>query len=457
MKVLRQLLLTLFYSTFAGSAFCQLPAVNASLPAEVRVKDLPGRMTSRRFVTSPGAIPASPVLQESTFRYPSYKGLVMAGYQGWFNTPGDGAGRGWHHYERRGRFAPGSCEIDCWPDMREYEKQYPTPFRFADGSVARVFSPYDTSTVDLHFKWMKDYGIDGVFMQRFVAEIRNASGRQHFNTVLKSAMAAARRNDRAICIMYDLSGMHPGEEQLLLRDIDTLAQVYGLLEKDGKTSPTYLHHHKKPLVAVWGVGFNDNREYGFGEAATIVAGLKQRGFSVMLGVPTWWRAFGNDALHDEALHDIIKQADIVAPWFVGRYEQSTYPAFQPQIAKDIQWCKANNVDYVPLAFPGFSWRNMNGPGARTIARNRGAFFWQQVAGAKAAGAEMLYIAMFDEMNEGTSIFKCATVSQLPLHPGGVFAGIEDDLGSDYYLWLAGQAAGWFHGKKGYSAQQPKRR
>lgn len=395
--------------------------------------------------------------QKSPFRYPTYKGVVMAGYQGWFNTPDDGARRGWHHYEKRGTFAPGSCEIDLWPDMREYKKQYPTPFQNEDNQIANVFSPYDESTVALHFKWMKDYGIDGVFMQRFVAEIRNESGRRHFNTVLHHAMEAARANDRAICIMYDLSGMNPGEEQLLLQDIDTLSREYGLLDGKGNKFPTYLHHAGKPLVAVWGVGFSDHRKYGFGEAETIIAGLNQRGFSVMLGVPAYWREFGSDALKDPDLHRLLKRCAIVAPWFVGRYDQEGYPAFHQTIEKDMLWCRENHLDYVPLVFPGFSWRNMNGPQARSIQRNKGSFFWQQVAGAKKAGAEMLYIAMFDEMNEGTSIFKCATLSQLPRNPGGSFVGIDDELGSDYYLWLAGQAGDWFHGKSGFSDHLPVRK
>ena len=39
-------------------------------------------------------------------KYMSYKGLVMAGYQGWFNAAGDGADRGWNHYTSDGIFGP---------------------------------------------------------------------------------------------------------------------------------------------------------------------------------------------------------------------------------------------------------------------------------------------------------------------------------------------------------------
>lgn len=113
-----------------------------------------------------------------------------------------------------------------------------------------VFSSYDESTVDLHFKWMKQYGLDGVFMQRFVAEIRNESGLKHFNKVLNSAMKSANKYERAICVMYDLSGMQLGEEKLLLKDIDEIAKRYSL--KD---------HAKIPHICI----ITENRWLQYGE------------------------------------------------------------------------------------------------------------------------------------------------------------------------------------------------
>ena len=89
--------------------------------------------------------------------YNSYRGLVMAGYQGWFNTPGDGADLQWRHYTGKNGFKPGSCSIDFWPEVSEYTKLYPTDFEFEDGSKAQVFSSHDASTVDVHFRCIKDY------------------------------------------------------------------------------------------------------------------------------------------------------------------------------------------------------------------------------------------------------------------------------------------------------------
>ena len=371
--------------------------------------------------------------------YNSYKGLVMAGYQGWHNADGDGAGRGWYHYKGRDGFHPGSTNVDLWPEVSEYPKVYKTPFTFDDGTVACLQSAYDESTIDTHFRWMQEYGLDGVFMQRFVGEIRGESGRHHFNTVLSHAMSAANKYGRAIGIMYDLSGMQPGDEQILLSDIKKLSHEYSLKEHD--KNPSYLYHNGRPLVTIWGVGFNDHRSYGLEEAQTIVTGLKQMGYSVMIGVPTHWRDLEDDTESDPQLLNIIRQCDIVMPWFVGRYNEDTYKNFQSHIRKDIAWCKAKGVDYAPLCYPGFSWKNMHYPRipAVTVPRNKGSFFQKQIDFCIGAGAEMLYIAMFDEIDEGTAIFKIARKVPSPT-PGSTFTPLEEDIGSDHYLKIAGEAA-----------------
>lgn len=391
--------------------------------------------------------------QSKQMRYPSYEGLVMAGYQGWFNTPTDGMDRGWVHYEKKGKFEPECCTIDFWPDVSEYNKVYETSFRYADGGTAYVYSSVDSSTVDLHFSWMKKYGIDGVFLQRFVSQIRGGKGLTHCNRILQLVSEKAKKYDRAYCVMYDLSGMGAHGEQILIDDITVLDSLYGFSQCKQET---YLYHNNKPLVAVWGVGFNDNRAYGYTEAERIIDTLKAKGFSVLLGVPTWWRELTNDALPDPKLHDLIRKCDIVMPWFVGRYSIKEYPKYQELTKKDIAWCQQNHVDYVPLAFPGFSWRNMNGQNTNQISREKGDFFWKQIVGAVSAGAKMLYIAMFDEVDEGTAIFKCLNKKNVPLNGRDTFEGIDDELPTDHYLWLSGQAKKLLNGDIPAQEKQPQR-
>jgi hypothetical protein len=387
-------------------------------------------------------------------RYDSYKGLVMAGYQGWFNTPEDGANRGWYHYGNRHGFKPGNCSIDFWPDVSEYPVVYKTPFRFPDGKPAYTFSSQDSSIIDVHFEWMKDYGIDGVFIQRFVVEIKTKEGKAHFNNVLKYAVSSAQRHDRAISIMYDLSGMSPGDEQILLDDIDNLEKEYR--RKSEKKIHTYLYHNGKPLIVVWGVGIDDKRKYGLREAVKIIDGLKKRGYSVMIGIPAGWRELKDDAVSDARFHEIIRKCDIILPWFVGRYDETTYETFKSNIKKDMEWCEKNGVDYVPLCYPGFSWRNKRGHDSFYVDRNSGSFFWKQLAAVIEYGAEMIYVAMFDEIDEGTAIFKCLNRSCVPDNNKIKFDGIEDHLPTDFYLWLTGEAGKMLRKEVNFTQSIPKR-
>ena len=376
----------------------------------------------------------------SRVRFKSIKNLVMAGYQGWFNTPEDGAGLGRKHFEKEKEFKPGKCTIDLWPDVSEYEKTYETAFKLPDETPAKVFSSYDASTTDLHFKWMKQYGIDGVFMQRFVVSIRNQKGKDNYNKILNNAVLSAEKYDRAICLMYDLSGMEAGEEDILIRDWKELCEKYKLVSRNNNH---YVYHHGKPLVAVWGIGFNDRRKYGYEQVKKIIDFLKSEGCSILVGVPTHWRTLTIDAVSDTRLLELVKQADIVHPWLVGRFDNNTYEPYRKSIEEDIKWCKANGKDYMPVLFPGFSWHNMKKDAPQNmIPRLGGRFFWKQVKGAVDAGAESLYLAMFDEIDEGTAFFKCTNT---PPVGESSFITYEGEA-PDHYLWLAGEAAKYLRGE-----------
>lgn len=385
---------------------------------------------------------ARPVHSDKTL-YPSYKGLVMAGYQGWFSASRDGT-----MYPDENRI-----RIDMWPDVSEYPQTYPTGLKHADGSTARFFQSKDPSTIDVHFRWMQEYGLDGVFMQRFFNRTKvGRDGKRGGIEVLTPAFAAASKYERAIAIMYDLSGLRRSGEDCssVIDDWKFLVDELKVTRQEGVQ--TYLHHEGKPLVAIWGVGFPDRpydiRNIGLPRLIDFLHNDPvYGGCAVMLGVPTFWRDLNADCVHDPYLHDLIRQADIVLPWMVQRFTpllHNDMDRYRDVILEDIKWCKANGIDYVPCVCPGFSWHNLSRfefpddvkpPGS--IPRQGGRFYWQQMSTAIGSGAEMIYVAMFDEVNEGTAIFKCS--DDPPVSEVAKFVGM-DGKPSDHYLWLTGQAA-----------------
>lgn len=413
--------------------------------------------------------------------YPTYKGLVMCGYQGWFRAEGDETNTGWGHFGRDGKFDPQNNTIDIWPDVAEYEKTYETELSYPDGTKARVFSSVDKSTTNLHFKWMKEYEIDGVFMQRFYGVTRGGEHQKTCDKILHNAFEASQEYERAIGVMYDLSGLRAGKDNCDNVINDWKHLVDDLKVKNFGSKQTYIHHNGKPLVTIWGIGFPD-RPYDIKTIglAKLIDFLKNDpvygGCSVMLGVPTYFRDLDKDCLPDPYLHELIKSADIVLPWMVQRFTPLVHKPMEhlkDHVKADIKWSKENGVDYVPIAYPGFSWQNLSTrnkeldpkkakEGGRNMTRHTaygaiprlgGQFFWDQLVTMVDAGAEMIYVAMFDEIDEGTAIFK---VSDNPPNSEVAHFIDNDGMPSDHYLWLTGQAGKILRKEQTNSFEMPKR-
>ncbi len=376
-------------------------------------------------------------------------GKVMCGYQGWFNCEGDGAHRSWVHWTKgKGTPSPANVKVDLWPDMSELgdDEKFNTEFHHQDGRTAQVFSSYMKPTVLRHFQWMKDYGIDGVFVQRFVGGARSPSFQLHNNTVLAHCREGANLHGRTYALMYDLSGLGAGKMEEVMDDWRNLRTRMKLCD-----DPAYLHHKGKPVVTVWGIGFNDKRAYTLEECRTLIQFLKDDGCTVMIGVPTYWLEQKNDTVKDTTLHEIMALADIVSPWTVGRFgtpEQAVKHA-EKLVKPDIAWCQEHKLDYLPVLFPGFSWKNMYGT-QNAIPRLKGEFLWTQFKALKNAGATMLYVAMFDEVDEGTAIFKCT--NDVPKESPFV---TYEGLPSDYYLKLVGEGAKMLRGELAADSPLPK--
>lgn len=398
-------------------------------------------------------------------KHASLYGKVMCGYQGWFTCPGDGTEKGWYHWGNSidGKFyefKPGACSIDAWPDMSEYDEdeKFETDFVYPDGSKAYVFSSVHPKTVDRHFKWMENYGIDGVFLQRFGVELAKQRDRYHLNAVLENVKKAANAHGRSYAIMYDLSNLEKGEMVDVINDWKNLVD-YLRITRD-RYDQAYQFHNGKPVVAIWGIGFLD-REYTLDECKNLVEFLKNDpqygGNTIMLGVPTHWRKFGEDCIKDPKLHEIVAMADIVSPWMVGRFGN---PADVKKFAEniwqpDMEWCKERGKDYYPVVFPGFSWANLqhNERFFNTIPRRKGEFLWTQYHWLCKIGVKMIYQAMFDEVDEATSILKCTDTPPI----GASKFLTNEGLPSDHYLWLVGQGGRMLRGDIPLSEALPVRK
>lgn len=331
------------------------------------------------------------------------QGKMMTGYQGWFRTPNDPEGRGWVHW---GDIANGAFSTDMWPDVAQYpihSLDKAAAVKLQSGKPGYLFSSAWPDVVGTHFRWMREHGIDGAFLQRFVSDrLGSLHGRPEW--VLANVRAAANREGRIWAIEYDVSG-YPDARLLetLQADWKWCVDTFGLL-----ADPNYAREGGKPVVFIWGLPFPD-RNISAPTANAVVDFFrndpKYGGNYVIGGIPNNWRGLA------PAWQEHIKKYECVLPWM-----STTYAADLADFTKLGQ-------AYYGHVKPGFSWANMKHlpTGDPTVAytpREGGGHYWNQLSTAVEAGADRLFVGMFDEYDEGTAIMPMSDDTPLtPVRPG----------------------------------------
>ncbi|KAL6895231.1 hypothetical protein HDV57DRAFT_1565 [Trichoderma longibrachiatum] len=366
------------------------------------------------------------------------QGKWLYGYQGWFRKPGPGVN---NHWSADGQTpGPNNIEIDFIPDVSQYPANclFDTALTLPNGQPAKFYDSTCDGVVDLHFKWMQQYGIDGVILQRFSGSIND----QSFITVLNQVKAAAEKYGRGFIVEWDVSGAESSQgsvASLLLND-------YNANIKQFTASPAYIHQDGKPVVMVFGIGFQGMKTSA-ADSVSIANQLKGAGLYVGFGVPEQW---AGDVNGNTGYVEAFKAADFISPWTVGGYSAAGYQGFHNSVqVPDSQLLQSLGKKYAPVIFPGTSAYHLNGginPSAFDyFPRYNGSFLSAQADALTSMAIKPLFIfnAMFDEVNEGTQSMPALKTNQLPTNQK--FVGLDNDFpDTSFYLSLGGQKASAFH-------------
>jgi hypothetical protein len=371
---------------------------------------------------------------------------VMAGYQGWFRTPGDQPGStSWAHVFNTNRNnsdpSPENLAFDTWPDMSELTsgEKYPTPgFTYPDGSQAYMYSAQNYKTVLRHFQWMKQYGVDGVWLSEFCSRSWERPGPSANLNIMENVKKAATATGRTWAFMWDMSGFHAGTSKSDIYNI-IISQWKRMVDEGVATDPRYMHHNGKPVLLIW--GFFPNRpasqpEYMKAVIDTLQAPGKYQA-TLVAGVDPNWRAEGTPEFQA-----MLMSMSALQPWSVGRAIKDPATGYKIQNttlwAGDIEKCKANNVIFMPVFNSGTHKAGPPPPASvgPIIPRRTGNYLWEQfVAASKYKEISSAFVAMFDEINEGTQIMKITN------HPPTQAPFLTyDGATGDYYLRLVGEGA-----------------
>lgn len=355
------------------------------------------------------------------------------GYQGWHFAEGDGRvnANDWVHWFEQG--IPDAAHIhgDMWPDLREYDPNnlYDTQMTYPNGETAALYSCFDYSTIDLHVKWMSEYGIKGCAVQRFTSSIDKPNKLEQGDKKIRDIMTACEKYGVKFWIMHDSGQGDEDEYDRITNDWKHLVDELDVLQ-----SPAYTWQNGMPVYGLWGIGVN-SRQWQPSEAARILdffqTGDEQYRAYVAGGVPVIWRTNP-----PEGWGPVFDRLDMISPWrtIFNNPDQQKY-----RMQEDFAYCNANGIDYNPVVSPGASTKHLRDSDdmRNWKPRNGGHFLWKQAYEVCTMGSKFMYVAMFDEVDEGTAMYKLVeTEEDLPI--GADQVPLNEDgykLPSDWYLQI----------------------
>lgn len=368
-------------------------------------------------------------------------GKVTVGYQGWFAANGDGSPiNAWWHWTQNWGASPSSTNngIKSWPDVRDYSSTYQTAWaNLNNGSPAKLFSSFTDQTVNTHFLWMQQNGIDAAALQRFNPNGTEGPVRDAITAKVKTA---AETYGRKFYIMYDVSGWTNMQSEVKT-DWTNKMSAY-------TASSAYAKQNGKPVVCIWGFGFNDNNHtWSAAVCLDVINWFKNQGCYVIGGVPTHWRTESDDSR--PGFLNTYKALNMISPWMVGRIGNvNDVDNFYTNVnTPDQAYCNTNGIDYQPCVLPGDLQEHQ---------RAHGDFMWRQFYNMVRVGAQGIYISMFDEYNEGNQIAKTAESSGF-IPAGSNFVTLDEDgvaCSADYYLRLTGDGGKMLKGQIALTATRP---
>ncbi|THH23249.1 hypothetical protein EUX98_g7929 [Antrodiella citrinella] len=337
----------------------------------------------------------------------------LVGYQGWFTCPGDGKPldpyhHGWLHWFTYPIPDGGRPNTDLWPDVSEYSPSelFPAPgLKLATGEQTYLFSSRNARTVERHFHWMAQHGVDGAFLQRFAGQTDMEQGNE------------AIRNQR------DEVGdnLHNAHVCNIVRAI---------------------------------TAFIRNNTPG--------------GAYIVGGTPAHWRTSVSDAdANPEFVNMWLEEFDAITPWTIGRYSdlEGADRFAEEKVKGDLELIRKRNevfesgqggkrkVDYMPVVFPGGSGFNLSEGkwGFNDIKRRGGNFLWRQLFNVRRQNVRIIYGAMWDEYDEGTAFMPVVqNKRQLPVHEKFNFMALDEDgfdLPPDWYMRITGFAGESLRGER----------